>query len=410
MQHKNDKFKINAWIAGGCFLMPAIFYPLNAFQIPPFRIVIVLILFFISVVVNRFRFNGIMLLFVCIYLILIGYKMMLYPESINDFSANRDVWLTTIVSGVMSLYFAATSYDGEYVIRVMNKVAVPSVLCIVIFINSFLSQISELHGWNMKLGFSFMLPLAVMAVYLMMNGVKHNKIELAIYILGVITFLMYSNRGGLMCHGILYLLMFIFYGYKRGIIKRYFMYILMVFSLVIVLKDIILEKCVELVMNVFDIYFIPYSWRTIITLYLSGDMEQFSARRNDIWSYAFDSLSENIFWGDYLGFIHKVSTSVHNIFLEILCDYGIFVFVVFIVFLLYRTYLYVKNRPVNNIPLLIIFTSAACEQLTSGYMFFQDNFMFLLGLLMARKLNIEETRNNREPDITIEVIKERQGK
>ena len=118
---------------------------------------------------------------------------------------------------------------------------------------------------------------------------------------------------------------------------------------------------------------------------MSDDFGRFTAGRDKIYEFALYSISNNLFFGNYIGYIHRISSSSHNIFLEILCDYGLIVFCAFVCFLVYRIYVFIKYGCLEEIPILIIFVSCAFEQMTSGYMFFQNNFMFLLGLLMANR-------------------------
>ncbi len=399
MQHR-----INAWLAGFWFLMPAILFPLNALKIPPFKIVIASIFLLVSLIVNKFQLNKRMLSFLCIYLTLIVVNLVICPESVVDYQENTYVWLSTIGYGIVSLFLAATVYDTKYILNIMNKIAMAVVVSIVFCMNndSILTSIRTLEGWYMLMGFSLMIPLAVMVVHLSIKGGWANKCEMLIYIGGLITLLMYGNRGAWMCHGILYVLLILYYGYKRGKIARYILCVMTVIIYAIANSELLIEKCLEIISETFD-EFIPYTWGHLIDLYKYGDVERFSAGRIEIWRYAVKSASENILWGNYIGFIHKLASSVHNIFLEILCDYGVFVFVTFLIYMIYMIYTYIKFRPLDDVPLLIVFFSCACEQMTSGYMFLENNFMFLLGLIVATKCKDKGESDNAKDEFTMVV-------
>lgn len=378
--------EITAWIVGLWFLMPAIIYPLNALGIPPFRSIIILIMLLIVLVVNNFSINRNMAIFICIYLLLIIFKMMVYTETLVDFVQYYELWISTIFFGVISCILASMPYDAINVINKMYKISRLAVMEIVLCVNndSFLSSAKLMNGWYMTLGFGLMLPLAVMVIYFWRNGFVNNKIGMLIYASGLITLILYGNRGAWMCHVALYGLVFVLYSYKHNIMKRNFLYLMIGVTFLLGIFDVIGGKCIEWIEGYFG-GDVPYSWMKIIHVYKLENLNEFTSGRDIIYEYAFDSLKENTLWGNYIGFIHKVSSSTHNIFLEIACDYGVIVLCVFLMVMLYRVYVFIKLRGIDDKLLLIIFASCACEQMTSGYMFFQNNFMFLVGFLMTSR-------------------------
>ncbi len=243
----------------------------------------------------------------------------------------------------------------------------------------------------MMYGTTLMPSLSVLLASIIIKSNNRNILYCSVYLVSLILLIIYGNRGALICHLIMIGLWLWIYFDKGSIVKKniIFTVVLIVgFLLNFYFLDIAYFLAQLIIYNFTD--GIPYAIENYINYFILGEsLDSFSSNRVAIWELAIESIKENFFFGNYIGFIHEVASSCHNILLEIMADYGILVFCAFIIFLficIRNEYSFARHEYKYIMMLLI---SVSCIQLFSGYMFLDMYIMFFIGTLLSRKFSNE---------------------
>lgn len=380
MDSYNMQIKYNTICVAIFFMLPSILYPINELGLAGVGIICSVVLLSFLLLINRHSINRNAVTFFLIYSLLISVKLITSYESIVDFYLNCYTWLSRMGFGVIGLFIASMKVDLKRMMWIMQQIAAFNVAVYIVLLNNdlFMNIIQKSHVYYMTLGFSLMIPLSVLLIYIYQE--KRNILRIIlilIYIGGVYILIVYGNRGAWFCHTIVWLYLLYDYVKKQ---KMFICGILVMSFMLININKFMINDFIE---KNFDWYYTYSLWK-LHEFIETGNITIFLSGREKIYEYAYNHVFDNIWFGGNIGHIHEISSSYHNIFLEILCDYGMFVFFFMVIFLLYLLYGFFKKNEKKDCLVIIVFISCASMQLTSGYMFLERDFMFLIGILMNK--------------------------
>ncbi len=382
--HNEFYRRINAIIASGYLLLgplllPAVFYNPLPITIGKF------VLIFILIILNRKRLmNANVFAFVCVYLIVICVKCIVSPGSVNDYLAYSDKWLSVILNGIAMIFVFSAPFSlkvfMEWAVRISILACVIIDICI--YDDNIFSQMTFQNGWYMLLGFQMLLPINILLTYLFVNYPKINKNVFMVYLLTLLYMILYANRGAIFIH-LLLVLSYMFFKMK----KRIKIILIFVMSVVVINAEKIMMLFGELLIGQDFDFSNSAMFIKLIKFNENQDLDSFSSGRFDIWEYAWETFLDNPIFGNDIGFIHIINSSCHNILLEILSTYGIFVFLFFVAYVLY--YLINSWRWASDVSkiYLCMFISFSMPSLTSGSIFLETGFMAMLGTMLSQKFN-----------------------
>lgn len=238
------------------------------------------------------------------------------------------------------------------------------------------------QGWYMSFGYTLMPAVNVLFYGIFTQGLKSRLIDAIVYVPSVVLMCFYGNRGAILGHVILIITLVILWSSRKSLACK-----ISIFAALVSIPSVVYYYLDDIFYNLF-IFFegaTPYSISKYMSLFYGGE-ENFSSGRDDIYIYVLDAVAEHPFLGNYIGYLHWKTSYAHNIFLEVMGNYGIPVFVIFLIFLLYVFYDVLQNSTYFNKQCFLVLASCfiARGMLSEGHFF--DNFLMLIfGLYLSGK-------------------------
>lgn len=222
---------------------------------------------------------------------------------------------------------SSSKFNFNFFIKVLNKMAMANIIIIIIYLilnkNDFLQQ-TEGTLTYMSIGY-FLLPSILIGVYYSLFY-KKNIFEYIFILIALFLNFLYGSRFSFILGYIGVLILLYLYN------KKFLYYIFFNIAIIINFKkflELLISSLDKLRINAINVERIYYS------LYLSKDLNTSSAGRLEIYLDTLQIIKNNIFGIGIYGYLEKMPEYSfgfypHNIFLEILLQFGIFGFIIFI--------------------------------------------------------------------------------
>ena len=366
------------------------------------------LLVFVPVVVSLLKSRRIdfySIAVVAVVLVLFAATLFIHPEYESVIlHPDSGLWakVISVTGGVLGFYFIRKCQDSRTLYKAMKIVA------IVLFLLYFWRPIEVLQNgyWtltredgtikysikSMSFSYNILMPVLLMAAF----WLREKKIiYLACALFGFFEILVFGSRGSIVCC-VLFIALYILFIYsgKMGGVKAFFVALLIVLVGIIFTSSAVLQ----LLINLLDS--IGVSSRSLNSL-LSGDIAD-SNGRFDIWINSISLLSSNGYLGcgifaDQYNFGRGDYT--HNIFIELLVDFGLLVGSVLILLLIAAVCRTLCKCGDNDASVIFI---AFCSY-SFGYLFFSSSLWYcaqfwgMLGLISMRS-NILPREENASGD------------
>lgn len=348
-------------------------------------VVILLMYVWILPVVIKRNFKFAIVVF-AIYTSIILINMLVCTDNVEYITE----YLLKMIMSIIGLIFCYSIKDIEKLLIYMTKYAyLMLMLCFFYFVMNITIGVNNFdNGYSMSMSYFTVLPSAV----LLLNYLRYKKIrDIILLIIGCIIILSLGSRGAFLCLATLLL----FYIVKNAKFS--------IKNILIALTVIILTSLVVIYSNVIVINLANYlsnagiHSRTIIMM-LDNNVSALSGRDN-IYDYAIELIRLNPLGLGIRGFTANSISGFpypHNIVLEILLDYGVFIggiIVICILVMFFNGLIIEKNKDINNV--IILFFSLSIPQLmVSQSYLIHEKFWMLLGLcLLSLKGNYKKLHN-----------------
>ncbi|MDD6597325.1 O-antigen ligase family protein [Anaerovibrio sp.] len=381
-----DVSRYNAWILALFFFSQGIFIYISASGENHLRLITIICLCIFSFLLNGIKFSQRIMMFFIVYLGIILLKFLIDPAGLGDsvtISAIR-----YLVEGCLICYLGAQDFSLEGLFRALRVLAIIVCIeaCLIISNENLFLTYNLQQGWYMGFGYTLMPAVNVLFYGIFTRGIRERLIDVLIYVPAVILMCIYGNRGATLGHVILIITLIILWLSKKSLSCK-----LSIFVAVMSIPSVVYYYLDEIFYNLF-IFFegaTPYSISKYMLLFYDGE-ESFSSSRDDIYMYVLDAVTEHPFLGNYIGYIHWKTSYAHNVFLEVMGNYGIPIFVIFLIFLLYVFYDVLNNSTYFNKQCFLVIASCfiARGMLSEGH-FFDNYLMLIFGMYLSGKFTRE---------------------
>lgn len=381
-----DVSRYNAWILALFFFSQGIFIYISASGENHLRLITIICLCILSFILNGIKFSQRIMMFFIVYLGIILLKFLIDPVGLGDsvtISAVR-----YLVEGCLICYFGAQDFSLEGLFRALRVLAIIVCIeaCLIISNENLFLTYNLKQGWYMGFGYTLMPAVNVLFYGIFTRGIRERLIDVLIYVPSVILMCIYGNRGATLGHVILIITLIILWSSKKSLSCK-----LSIFVAVMSIPSVVYYYLDEIFYNLF-IFFegaTPYSISKYMLLFYDGE-GSFSSSRDDIYMYVLDAVAEHPFLGNYIGYIHWKTSYAHNVFLEVMGNYGIPIFVIFLIFLLYVFYDVLNNSTYFYKQCFLVIASCfiARGMLSEGH-FFDNYLMLIFGMYLSGKFTRE---------------------
>lgn len=377
-----DVSRYNAWILALFFFSDGIFIYISASGENHLRLITIICLCIFSFILNGIKFSKRIMMFFIVYWGMVLLKFLIDPVGLGD--SVTIFAIRYLVEGCLICYFGSQDFSLEGLFRVLRVLAI--IVCIEACLiisneNLFLTYKLKL-GWYMGFGYMLMPAVNVLFYGIFTHGIRERLIDVLIYVPAVILMCIYGNRGAALGHIVLIIALIVLWASKKSMIHK-----LSVLFFIMALLSIVyyvLDDIFNVLLNFFEGH-TPYSITKYMSLFYGGE-ESFSSGRDDIYMYVLDAVTEHPFLGNYIGYIHWKTSYAHNVFLEVMGNYGIPIFVIFLIFLLYVFYDVLNNSTYFNKQCFLVIASCfiAHGMLSEGH-FFDNYLMLIFGMYLSGK-------------------------
>ena len=344
---------------------------------------IIFIILFLTIIKNKkkLKLDAIIVIIVSIMVFLLSYIMypqyrisMLYNESWNIFKM-----IFNLHGGLFAYLIIRTEDSFDDLIRDLKISIIPVWLCYTLKTIGGVSfnSVSAISGniitrnYNQTYGFKF-LYVALMLTYIGLSEKK--KIFLAISIIPLLQIVMYASRTAIIAYVAFIVLYFIFNQEgKNKNIKRCIYIALFALIAYIVQTNYFL--------NILTNFFQSHGLSSKIIDAFINDSNNIDGGRLYLWSSSYEQIKNN-FWGlgvYYDRYIYNVY--VHNIFLELLLNYG-WIFgagiIAYIIKIISTMFIKAPNKEKT---VFLIFFSLSMIRLMLSYSYWYDiNFWIMIAI------------------------------
>lgn len=322
----------------------------------------------LPIVFNRTKIKFIATYFIVVFLFILNYA--LFGENLLHL---KTITFPLFITGLPSFIYAYSIKDWDVLMDIMRKTskitfAIGTIIGILAFVG-----IKSVGSYSMSLSYYMLLP-SIMYMNDFIEEKSINSIVLLTITLTIIFAL--GSRGAIMCFGVFTILKAI-KSIKNITYGK--MLISLVILSVIVLGLIFYKDILEYIYNILLSYGI-YSRTMVLFLgkgvYLSGRDSLYKIVIEEIFKRPFLGIGiagDRVLIGDY----------VHNIFIELLANFGIVFGTLIIMILLYRIYESVIVKDIKKYNMHIIWVSLGFVHLFVSSSYLIDfKFWIMLGLIL----------------------------
>lgn len=306
------------------------FTPLLAHNILISIFTVILTLYALAFRLFRITRSAIFLFFIPLFSILVKlpFEYIVIGEG-SDVGIQFLVGFLTI--GVAGILFGTVRFPVAYFFKVANKVAWINFLLIGYIPFTPLYGVSDLSINYMKFGYA-MLPIVLIAYSNIVRG--HTSIaQWGLFLCSLLSMIVFGARGALLTFVLFFLVSFLFLNRVKFVWK-------LLLSLGIFLGIFALPNLLTQIIPILDQYGISsYSISKYSELLSGSNVMDTSSGRNFLYEYAYLRISEHPLLGNPFNSCY-VDTGgdfyyYHNIFLDLLVNYGVFITGILILLLIY---------------------------------------------------------------------------
>lgn len=286
---------------------------------------------------------------------------------------------------------SSLKFNFNFFIKVLNKMAMANIIIIIIYLilnkNDFLQQ-TEGTLTYMSIGY-FLLPSILIGTYYSLFY-KKNIFEYIFILIAFFLNFLYGSRFSFILGYIGVLVLLYLYN------KKFLYYIFFNIAIIINFKkflEFLISSLDKLRINAINVERIYYS------LYFSKDLNTSSAGRLEIYLDTLQIIKNNIFGIGIYGYLEKMPKYSfgfypHNIFLEILLQFGIFGFIIFIFLTFFILFNIAKIKEKKIKIFMIVFLILDSSLLISGS--YLKNIYFWMTLFFVFNKSLKKVGDEKE--------------
>lgn len=348
----------------------------------PVAVATVLIMFY-ALVINRFCCSK----YACIIIIAV---ILCFVSSYVFFPSNRESQLTVFVNFVMkcvpAIFIASLYADYDEIWRYFKVFALINFLCLIWFPAVISIPNTRTLGY-MRYGYALLPSVIVFFQEMWRGNGRRTLIYLTLMLVSFAVMFVHGSRGAIVCLAIFVLATVAVY--EKNLLRR-ILYITFIVGTFIILVDgtlpvFLLDKLTEIFGES------SYALNKYIMMFERGIVAS-SSGRGTIYAAAIERIKENILFGAGIGNSLTVAKMTnHNIFLQILDEFGIVGMAMFALLLIYCMYIMIKQNKgtaesTKNI-LLLLFSVSFGRLLLSSDMWQRPELWMYLTMVIGKPFN-----------------------
>lgn len=344
-------------------------------------IIFTLILVGLSLLFNEIRFTNKTILLFTIPLILLILKLPFEYKTTEEGNVALELIISFLTIGFSGILIGSLNFSFQHIIK--YGIVISWINFLVLFLVPFTPLYNEEVNY-MRFGYT-LLPTVLFSFSNLLS--KKKKSTLILFILSFLDMLVFGSRGSLLT----FVLFLIFYIYFTSIVNKktkiYLTFIL--FLLSINLKNI-LNFIVEYANN-YTLY--SYAIVKYLNLFDGSSLASTSSGRDEIYETAINRIFNSPILGSPLNssYVDTGSTYYHNIFLDIIVNFGILGFIFFVCFILYTFYKATRIKNYYFISTFLIIFFVTMGRLVVSSSFWQRPEFWIL---MAISVNLKKKNIN----------------
>lgn len=378
--------KINSIIFSFFIFMPSILLPIKILTDSGLSVYIVtafLILISIILNINKFKIK-LLIYFISIIFIYSVY----YFSFLNDYMITINMLINFLKLGFLPFYLSfyvedfKSTHDYFYKFSILNFIIIFSVF----LSNKFLYDDFFNKGFSSYMSFSNTL-LITSVVFFSHFLEKYRIRDLILYLIPLLTILFLGARGTFLA--IIVSSIMLFFNSKKIKIRNKIIIAVffLLFIVIIILNSYYIFEGLDNILNNHNIN--SRTVGSILEFIEKKNINRLSSGRIYIYKNALRLISEKPFFGGGFGYFSKNISRypyVHNIFLEILLQFGVFglsIFLLIFFFMIIR--LLRSNKYYLKTIFIILFFTSITRLSLSGTFWTSINFWAALGLVLGYK-------------------------
>lgn len=343
--------------------------------------IIYFLVLYIFILKNRNEINKILkkFIFKLYFLILIIFlQIFLYPDQ-ADFIFLKITHYSFIMA-IFTLFITSAQINWSFFEEKITKISLINIGCLIFLITK--SEIyKNIPGIYMVFGFNLLINMYFLLVNFEICSKKMKILKSLLYFMGMLFLLMYGNRSALLLSLLFYIEVLMKSKYKYKVILA-LSSIGVVISIILLNVKKIYVYCLNLGIMSRNMY------KIIELLSLNNlDLTKITGTRNLIYIDSFAIIQEKIMFGNGVGILYKRIgiEYAHNILLDILLDFGILGFTLFIVFIyIYlKRYINLKNSSFKRI--IFILLNYQLVLLFSSVYYNNEYFWLIISIFFIKK-------------------------
>lgn len=341
-------------------------------------IIFTLLLLVSTLIINHFKITNktIFLLFFPLILLLLKLPFE-YNTTSNDVNIGLDLIYYYLTIGVSGILIGSLKFSYKYFFN--YGIILSWINFLILFLVPFTYLYNEDVNY-MRFGYT-LLPSVLFSFVFMIKNYK-NIGAISLFVLSFSEMLVFGSRGAFLTFTLFSLFFIFFTPIFRKKVKVFFSFAII--FLVVNLKftlNYILEYAES--QSIYSYAIIKY-----LSLFKGSTLSLTSSGRDEIYQTALSRIVQSPFFGNPLNssYIDTGSTYYHNIFLDILVNFGVIIFSLFILYLIFTIY---RASQIKNYyflsGFLIVFFVAMGRLLVSSSMWQRPEFWILMGLCISFK-------------------------
>ncbi len=324
-----NKKRINSLIVLLYFFQYGLMIPFailskGQFPIIIFTLFLVAVVFFINDI--TFTSNTIFLLIFPLILLLL--KLPFEYNTNSDGNVALEFIISFLSIGYSGILIGSLNFSYEHVIK--YGIVVSWINFLILFLVPFTTLYNEEVNY-MRFGYT-LLPTVLFSFINLINNYK--KSILLLFLVSFLSMLVFGSRGSLLT----FLLFLLFYIYFTSIVnKRTKVYLSIILLFISINLKNILSYIVEYA-NSYTLY--SYSIVKYLNLFDGSSLSSTSSGRDEIYEIAIKRIFNSPIFGSPINssYVDTGSSYYHNIFLDILVNFGLIGFILFITFIIHTFY------------------------------------------------------------------------
>lgn len=327
------------------------------------------------IITNSIKININTIIIATIPLALLAFKLPFEPpiELEEESSVASRLFLGFLTMGLSGIMIGSLQISNQEFIRIGNKIAWMNFIFIGII------PFTSMYGFNqntlveyMRFGYA-MLPTVLFSYYALLNSKSFSNLFL--FILSILELIVFGARGSFASFLAFAALYFIFFSNLR---RRWKISL----SVALYIVFLSLSRLIGLMSYAMERLGVStYSTEKYIALIEGEDLASTSSGRDMLYSIAWEKFMDSPIVGTPLNTCKEITgfDYYHNIFLDILANFGIFIFLFFCIFLIVKFYrAYCSNQKEIQATFLILFIIPFGRLLLSSSFWLRPEFWLYL--------------------------------